>query len=170
MRFTRALAVFTVAFAFYIVFTGLLNELTLMSGIIVALAIAIVIEKLNLIKSPVNIWGLRKAIYVFKYLLYFITSEAVEHLRVAKLILSRRLSVNPVVVEMPTGVRSDLALTIIALTITNIPGTIAVDVDKERGLLYVHLLNCRILSIEEVKRRVLGDLEELVKSMVGGES
>lgn len=166
MRFTRALTIFIVVFLFYVMFTGLATELTILTGLLVASAIALILEFLDLVKLSYSLKDLKRITYFVKYLMLFIITEVVEHIKVAKIILSRRISINPAIVEIPINLKSDIALTITALTITNTPGTIAVDVDKERGVLYVHWLNQEAFSSEEIKRRVLGSLEELVRSIV----
>ncbi len=48
--------------------------------------------------------------------------------------------INPGIVKISPGLKSDLALTFLANSITLTPGTLSVDVDKDRNL-YVHWIN-----------------------------
>ncbi|WP_438853807.1 Na+/H+ antiporter subunit E [Agromyces sp. M3QZ16-3] len=59
--------------------------------------------------------------------------------------------------------RSDLVTTLTAEAITVVPGTVVVDIDRERGLLYLHALGTRTAAdLERVRREVLGTEERIV--------
>jgi multicomponent Na+:H+ antiporter subunit E len=79
------------------------------------------------------------------------------------------LSVNPrwqpmnsiIAVQLLT--RSDLVTTLTAEAINVVPGTVVVDIDRERGLLYLHALGTRSFEdIERTHRSVLGTEERIV--------
>ncbi|MCM3659098.1 Na+/H+ antiporter subunit E [Agromyces mediolanus] len=62
--------------------------------------------------------------------------------------------------------RSDLVTTLTAEAISVVPGTVVVDIDRERGLLYLHALGTRThADVERVKRQVLGTEERIVLAM-----
>jgi multicomponent Na+:H+ antiporter subunit E len=166
MKFTKALIIFISVFIFYIIFTGLLNTLTIFTGFVTALIMTIIVEYLDVFDISLSLGDLKRTIHIVKFIVFFIKTEIVEHLKVAKIILSRKISINPAIVEIPTILRSDIALTIAALTITDTPGTVAIDIDKEKGLFYIHWLNQEVFEPKEIKRRILGDLEILVKNIV----
>ncbi|MDR5698612.1 Na+/H+ antiporter subunit E [Agromyces aerolatus] len=59
--------------------------------------------------------------------------------------------------------RSDFVTTLTAEAISVVPGTVVVDIDRERGLLYLHALGTRTpADIENVRRKVLGVEERIV--------
>lgn len=59
--------------------------------------------------------------------------------------------------------RSDLVTTLTAEAITVVPGTVVVDIDRERGLLYLHALGTRTQAdIDRVRHDVLGTEERIV--------
>ncbi|SFR82959.1 multisubunit sodium/proton antiporter, MrpE subunit [Agromyces sp. CF514] len=59
--------------------------------------------------------------------------------------------------------RSDLVTTLTAEAISVVPGTVVVDIDRERGLLYLHALGTRTRAdIERTHRDVLGTEERIV--------
>lgn len=59
--------------------------------------------------------------------------------------------------------RSDLVTTLTAEAISVVPGTVVVDIDRERGLLYLHALGTRTeAEIARVRRQVLGTEERIV--------
>ncbi len=62
--------------------------------------------------------------------------------------------------------RSDLITTLTAEAISVVPGTVVVDIDRERGLLYLHAFATRTHDdVEKVKRQVLGVEERIVLAM-----
>jgi|GEM_PF-594734 len=59
--------------------------------------------------------------------------------------------------------RSDLVTTLTAEAITVVPGTVVVDIDRERGLLYLHVLGTRTESdVEKARAHVLATEERIV--------
>lgn len=59
--------------------------------------------------------------------------------------------------------RSDFVTTLTAEAISVVPGTVVVDIDRERGLLYLHALGTRTTAdIEKVRQQVLGVEERIV--------
>ncbi|MDF0512295.1 Na+/H+ antiporter subunit E [Agromyces sp. H3Y2-19a] len=66
-----------------------------------------------------------------------------------------------IVVQLHT--RSDLVTTLTAEAISVVPGTVVVDIDRERGLLYLHALGTRTQAdIDRTRRQVLGTEERIV--------
>ena len=49
--------------------------------------------------------------------------------------------INPGIIKIPTGLKSDGALTLLANSITLTPGTLSVDANEETRELYVHWIN-----------------------------
>ncbi len=72
------------------------------------------------------------------------------NLDVAYRVLHPRLPIRPAVVRVETGLKSDLALTVLANTISLTPGTTAIDVNPVTGVLYVH---CMAAPPEEPDRK-----------------
>lgn len=66
-----------------------------------------------------------------------------------------------IVVQLHT--RSDLVTTLTAEAISVVPGTVVVDIDRERGLLYLHAIGTRTQAdIDRTHRQVLGTEERIV--------
>ncbi|MCX5679436.1 MAG: Na+/H+ antiporter subunit E [Candidatus Omnitrophica bacterium] len=60
------------------------------------------------------------------------------NLDVAYRVIHPDLPIRPGTVKIKTALKSDIGLTFLANSITLTPGTTTVDIDKERGLIYVH--------------------------------
>jgi len=72
------------------------------------------------------------------YTVLFLWELLTANLDVAYRTLSPSMPIEPDVVEIPLRVQSDLAITTIANSITLTPGTLTMDYDEDRNVLYVH--------------------------------
>ncbi|GAA1796888.1 Na+/H+ antiporter subunit E [Agromyces neolithicus] len=67
------------------------------------------------------------------------------------------------IIAVQLHTRSDLVTTLTAEATSVVPGTVVVDIDRERGLLYLHALGTRTQSdIDRTYRHVLGTEERIV--------
>lgn len=81
-------------------------------------------------------------------------------LQVARLVLARRVRVAPAVLAYPVRERGAGTVTLLGLLLTLTPGTLALEYDEARGLLYIHALDARRREgveqlVREVERRLL---------------
>ncbi|QIB73612.1 Na+/H+ antiporter subunit E [Halogeometricum borinquense] len=85
--------------------------------------------------------ALKVAPYATLYLLVFLKELVTANWDVAKRVLAPSMPINPRVIEVPLRVRTDLAVTTIANSITLTPGTLTMDYDAETNTLYVHSID-----------------------------
>ena len=71
--------------------------------------------------------------------------------------------IKPGIVKIKTALKSDIALTFLANSITLTPGTLTVDVDKERGFLYVHWINVKSEQLEDATKFIAQRFEKILK-------
>lgn len=155
-----------VCMAIYILYTGLLTELTILTGILISIPLSLAFDKF-LIEKGVRPKDVVKIVYLVKYVILFAIAELKDHIKMVKIVLGNGEYVNPDVVEVPLDLESDYGITLVALTITNIPGTIAIHIDKSKKILYVHWLTARKGSAEEIKKEIVGDFEDIAKKIFG---
>jgi multicomponent Na+:H+ antiporter subunit E len=103
----------------------------------------------------------RLAAFLVLYLWDLIVANAV----VAWEVITPEHAITPGIVRVPVHLGSDLGMTILANLISFTPGTLTLEVDEERSLLYVHALHMR--SPDAVRRRV-ARLERRLSWVVGG--
>jgi multicomponent Na+:H+ antiporter subunit E len=75
------------------------------------------------------------------FALFFARELLVANLRVAWLVLRPRRQLRPAIVAVPLDVRGDLAIQLLATTITLTPGTLSLDIASDRRTLYVHVVD-----------------------------
>ncbi|WP_243648525.1 Na+/H+ antiporter subunit E [Agromyces fucosus] len=87
----------------------------------------------------------------------------VASLQVAVLAIDSRWKPMNSIIAVQLLTRSDLVTTLTAEAISVVPGTVVVDIDRERGLLYLHALGTRTQAdIDRVRSAVLGTEERIV--------
>ncbi|ELY66849.1 Na+/H+ antiporter subunit E [Natrinema versiforme] len=114
----------------------------LLAGLLVGLPVAFVFRRLY--GKYVDIGrGVRALPYAGLYLGAFIWELLRANLDVAYRVLSPGMPIEPEVILVPLRVESDIAITVIANSITITPGTVTLDYDDETNALYVHGVNGR---------------------------
>ena len=86
---------------------------------------------------------LRVAPYALLYAASFAKELLLANVDVAYRVLAPSMPIEPRVIVLPLRVRTDVAITTIANSITLTPGTLTMDYDEERNALYIHAIDGR---------------------------
>ncbi|KAB1194716.1 cation transporter [Haloferax sp. MBLA0076] len=86
-------------------------------------------------------WSARVAPFATLYILTFLWELLTANVDVARRTLAPSMPIDPAVVEVPLRVRTPLAVTTIANSITLTPGTLTMDYDDDTNTLYVHSID-----------------------------
>jgi multicomponent Na+:H+ antiporter subunit E len=90
----------------------------------------------------------RLAWFLVRYVWDLVVANAI----VAWEVVTPTHSIRPGIVRVPVTVRGELELTVLANLISFTPGTLTLEVDEERSLLYVHALHMD--SPDQVREQV----------------
>jgi multicomponent Na+:H+ antiporter subunit E len=128
------IALTAILFLLWVLLTGSLAFQELLSGLVVAAAVAMISSNINLLDH----FKLTKSapLSLLRYLYYFFVALVKANFDLARRILSPSLPINPAVVEIETKLKSDLARLLLANSITLTPGTLTIDVQKQRLLVH----------------------------------
>ena len=161
----RYVVTFLLAFAVYIAFVGSVKPYDLVTGVVVSAIVSVLCGKL-LIKNSGKL-GIDRFAALIAYAFKYIGAEMRSHADVTKRILSRRCvaAINPGIVRVPYEAKSDYAVTMVANSITNTPGTVVVDIDPEERCYYVHWLYVKTYRDEEMRREILSFYEDYAKKV-----
>lgn len=155
-----AIPAMILSFIVYIVYTGSIGPYDLLTGAIVAVIIGLLTGEI-VIKDPGKAFDPKRLYWLIKYTIwYFLVAEVKAHLDVIKRALSPRIPLNPAIVRVPYYVETDYAMTTIANSITNTPGTVVVDIDYGRKIFYVHWIDARTSDPGEARKMISLDFEE----------
>lgn len=137
-KLLKAVAPTLFAFTLYIVYTGSVRLYDVLTGLIVSVLTGVTLSHF-LVENWRKSLDVKRFLKLVKFVFrYFLVDEVRSHIEVIKLGFSPKMPIKPGIVRVPVKSRSDYALTLISLSITNTPGTVVVDLDKEKGVLYVN--------------------------------
>lgn len=115
--------------------TGSLSEVNLAVGFVIGIVV------LHFVGGAVG--DARYALRLFRIVnlvLYFLYALAMSSVRVALDVLRPTLRMEPAVIAVPLDVSSDAEITLLANLISLTPGTLSIDVARDKSVLYVHAM------------------------------
>jgi multicomponent Na+:H+ antiporter subunit E len=125
-----------VLFGFWLLLSGHYNLLLLALGAGSAVAVAAIARRMNVIDPEGLPFQLGWRLLV--YMLWLVKEMLVATINVARIILSPRLPIDPIVVRYRASQRTDLGRALYANSITLTPGTVTMGVDGDE--LEIHSL------------------------------
>lgn len=149
----RLISLFVILFLFWVVLSGFFTPFLLGAGVVSALAVAWFATRMDVVDHeghPIHL-GLAALTY-WPWLAVEIVKSAWD---VTKVVLSRNISVSPMLVRTPTTQKTAVGVVVYANSITLTPGTISIDV--KQGEILVHALTkegAAGLMTGEMDRRV----------------
>jgi multicomponent Na+:H+ antiporter subunit E len=137
----------------YLLYTGAVSLFEVLLGVIASIVIAVVFGDI-LVSSPGKLYNPIRWFWLIFYGLYYLTIiEAKAHWLVIRLIFNPS-KIKPGIVRIPYSVKTDCAVTTIANSITNTPGTVTVDIDEENKKLYIHWIEVLDKSEEGARKHI----------------
>ncbi|EDL63452.1 Na+/H+ antiporter subunit E [Bacillus sp. SG-1] len=97
---------------------------------------------------------------VISLLLLFLKELILSNISVLKTILKPRLDIKPGIFELPTELKTDWEITLLANLITLTPGTLVVDISYDNKILYIHTLD--IPDVDEAVNDIKNTFEKAI--------
>lgn len=104
----------------------------------------------------------KRCVWFIYYILIFIWECLKANLDGAYRIVHPKLLINPGIVKVKTRLKSDLGLTFLANSLTLTPGTMVVDIDKDKGFLYVHWIDVKAQDIDKATELIVKKFEDIL--------
>ena len=82
---------------------------------------------------------------------------------VAYRVIHPLVPIKPGIVKVKTKLKTDTALTFLANSITLTPGTLTVDIDKEKGTLYIHWIDVTNQDIDKATEIIVKKFERILE-------
>jgi len=162
MKVLSYIAVLVILFLVYIVFIGSISLYDVITGIIAGAIVSAFAAK-YLVSNPGKLVDLRRLFYLLKYILVFIRMEISAHIDIVKRVIKGK--VNPGIVKVPYELESDYAITSVACSITNTPGTYVIDLDTGDHTFYVHWIDVKTFKRDEMHKLISLDYEKCAKKI-----
>ncbi|HSH29601.1 MAG TPA: Na+/H+ antiporter subunit E [Thiohalobacter sp.] len=109
---------------------------------------------------------IRHPLTLLRFIAVVLYDILIANLAVAKLIVSRPRRLQPAFLEVPLDVHSDLAISLLANTISLTPGTVSAELAPERDRLLVHALHATDTEalVATIKSRYEAPLKEIFET------
>ena len=156
-------AMFLVALAAWCLLSWSVSPQHLIVGAVVSLIVAIAVGDLFVSRPHLMTHPIRYLNLVFVYAPLLAWECVKANFDVAYRVLNPALPVRPGIVRIATSLRSETGLTFLANSITLTPGTMTVDLDPEKGLLYIHWINVTSEDPKERAHRIAGRFEPVLR-------
>jgi len=147
----RQLPFFIWLIALWMLLWGQFTVLAFVTGLVVAVVVARVFRL-----PPVELSGRVNLWYGLLFVLQFLGAVVRGSLLVAWQVLDFRSQPGAAIVAVPLRTDDDLIMTHTAVTASLIPGSLIVEADRDRRVLFLHVIGVRSLEdVEEQRRNVL---------------
>ena len=158
----RYLALFILAFLFWLLLTFKLSAGNLVAGAVAALITSLLFSK-YFFKNVGKFIQLQRYFWLVVYLFIFTWECIKANFDVAFRVLHPAMPIKPGIVKVKMDLKSDFAKTMLANSITMTPGTISVDMVED--ILYVHWIYVSSTDPAEYTRRIAGRFETYIKKI-----
>ena len=156
---------FLFAFIVWCLFSWVPDGAHLLAGIPVASVVAFMMGDLVIERPHLMLHPRRYVNFIFLYVPVFLWEVVKANFDVAYRVVHPDLPINPGIVKVKTSLQSDIALTLLANSITLTPGTMSVDIDKDKSVLYIHWIDVRSCDIEVATRMIVERFEKILRKI-----
>ena len=140
---------------------GAFSWLNLVTGALIALLVTRVFYL-----PPIQLSGRLNLWWAFVFAVRFTYDLFAASIQVAWLAVDPRSIPSSSVVAVSLRSRSDLIMTLVSIAISLVPGSLVVEADRLRGVLYVHVLNTRNSGdVTDARASVLAVEGRIVKAL-----
>lgn len=158
----RQLPFFVWLVALWMLLWGQFTVLAAVTGIVIALFVTRIFRLPPVeLSGRVNLWW--GAVFFLEFLLSLVKGS----LLVAWQVVDPRRQPGAAIIAVPLRTDDDLIMTHVAVTASLIPGSLIIDIDRDRRILYVHAIGVRNQQQLEDQRRSIQHWEERIVRAVG---
>ena len=155
----RYFVLFLFAFVLWLLLTWPADWQHIIVGVIVSILVMVLFGRLAVV-GEVKMFDPKRWAWFIVYLVVFIWECIKANLDVAYRVIHPRMPIKPGIVKVKTNLKSDVARTFLANTITMTPGTLSVDVDGDE--LYIHWIYVRDETVEGATKYIVGRFERFL--------
>jgi multicomponent Na+:H+ antiporter subunit E len=106
----------------------------------------------------------KKVWAIWKLIVLFLKELVLSNLAVVKHILQPQLNIRPGIFALPTELKSNFEITLLACLITLTPGTLTLEVSPDRKTLYIHAMD--IHDAELLSDQIKGTFEKAIMEVM----
>ena len=156
--------IFVFLLLFWLLLNGSLSIATLAVGVVVSLSISLLSRRGMTFLSGFR-YTPKAVTAALMYLVFFSKELLKANFRLAKIVLSPSLPINPGFVKVRTNLKSPMGRLLLANSITLTPGTLSIEMEGE--WLYVHWVTMDAQDIEGATEQIVAGFERYLEVMYG---
>ena len=161
---SRRIVLFIFAFLIWILLSWKVTYQDLLVGVFVSAFVAFMIGDM-FVQRP-HVFSHPERYFWFMVYVPVLLWECIKaNVDVAYRVTHPRRPINPGIVKVKTSLRSDTGLTFLANSITLTPGTLSVDINQEKGCLYIHWIDVKSKDIEAASERIVKRFERILEKV-----
>jgi multicomponent Na+:H+ antiporter subunit E len=153
------LVIFILTFGVWLILTWNIEFLNIIIGLISCAFISFIFK--DEFKFDKKIFQIKRYIYFIEYIFVFVYYMIKANLIMAYRVLSPRLPIKPGIVKIPINLKSKIARTILANSITLTPGTFTLKIDE--NYLYIHWIYMYTYDKEKQIEIIVGKMEKILR-------
>ena len=158
--------------AIWLIFAGNTEPATIVVGTAVAV-LAVAIFRCSIVggwmpkgfRPPGSPFSYRRLGYALLFVPVFLWKVVVSGVAIARLALLPGVSFWPGIVAIPGGLPGLGSTAVLANLITLTPGTLTMDYDPERDILYIHWMDVADYAAEDIDHQVTGGMRQWVQHL-----
>lgn len=151
-----------ISFVTWLILTSSLAPLDVLWGFAVSLIVARFSYRLSAFGLPQWMRDPRRWIPFGRLLIEFNRQLIVQNISLSLRVLQPRLRIRPGIVAVPTRLRDDVGLTVLGGLMSLTPDTVTLEIDRARGVIYVHWIDVQTTDPEQARRLISADLEQQI--------
>ncbi|MGM1018398.1 MAG: Na+/H+ antiporter subunit E [Actinomycetota bacterium] len=141
---------------------GQFTLLAFVTGLVVAVFVTRVFRLPTVeLSGRINVW------YALLFVVQFLFAVLRGALTVTAQVFDFRRQPGAAIVAVPLRYADDLGMTHVAVTSSLIPGSLVVEADRDRRILYLHIIGARTVDDVEAKRREVLEWERRIIRALG---
>lgn len=147
------IVVFIFSFLVWAALTDVKNYQEVLIGLAIALIISLIAGQF-LITTEKSRGIVKRVAHFFIYIFKFVWEMVKANLEVAYLVIHPKVPIKPGIVKIKTKLNKDSAITVLANSITLTPGTLTIDVNKDKQELYIHWIKVKTDKVDEATNEI----------------
>ena len=159
------IVLFITTFIIWCFFSWPVTAERLCLGVFVSLLVFFMTKDMFLSEKISMASNFKRVLWFCYYIVIFCVECIKANIDVAYRVVHPDILIKPGMVAVKTVLRSDTALAFLANSITLTPGTTTVDIDKEKGLLYIHWIYVKSEDRDVATKLIVGRFERILKEI-----
>lgn len=161
-RFWQQVPLLIALVVLWMLLWGEVTLLSALSGVAVAIGVTRVFYL-----PPVELSGRIHIGWTIVFIARFARDVVVSSVVVAAHAFRPRSLPQNAIIQVQLRTRSDFVMSVIAIVVSLVPGTLVLEIDRERAILFLHILGAGDMATVERNRRAALALERLVVRAIG---